>query len=214
MTTKISTPELNPGGSLHELLSLQYSGDGVNEVRRLAALSVSGVDAKDASVLGKKVTEWATADLSQELGKAFDTDPFLLMVKAWAQVRKLRKAAEESRGPPPAKKTGELLKHEIDLRLEPRLVLNVSGVDWCNIKLGVTLKLSFESAGLEFNDGRITSLKLGNPTGSITLQCEGHDVAEFKRDIKVHAAYQFEPPLVWPLASVHSNKTGDILKKS
>lgn len=202
MSTAMNTVELNPGRPLHELLSLHGSSDGVNEVRRLAALSVGGVSAKEASLLGKKVSEWATADLSQELQKAFDPDPFVLLAKAWAQVRKLRKAVEDSRGPPPAAKTAALLKHEIDLKLEPRLVLNVSGIDWCTIKLGLTLKLSFESAQLEFNDGRLTALKLGNPTGAITLQCEGQEVAAFKRDIKVHAAYRFEPPLAWPALTI------------
>ncbi len=194
----MSTVELTPGGSLHELLALSRSGDGVAEVRRLAALSVGNVDAKDASLFGKKVADWASADLAEELKKAFDPDPFLLMAKAWAQLRKVRKAVEESRGPPAAAKTAALLKHELDARLEPRLVLSVAGVDWCNIKLGLGLKLAFESAQLSFMDGRLTSLKLGNPSASITLQCEGQEVAVFKREIKVRAAYNFEPPLAWP----------------
>ena len=194
----MSTVELTPGGSLHELLALSRSGDGVDEVRRLAALSVGNVDAKDASLLGRKVADWASADLAEELKKAFDPDPFLLMAKAWAQLRKVRKAVEESRGPPAAAKSAALFKHDLDARVEPRLVLSVAGVDWCNIKLGLGLKLSFESALLAFMDGRLTSLKLGSPSGSITLQCEGQEVAMFKREIKLRAAYTFDPPLAWP----------------
>jgi hypothetical protein len=197
MPTATSAPELNPGASLYELLSLHRSADGVNEVRKLAAVSVGGVDADNAGVLGKKVSEWATADFAQELEKAFEPDPFLLMVKAWSQVRKLREAAQDSRGPPAEKKTAALLEHEIDLTLEPRLVLNVNGIDWCSVKLEVEIKLSFESAQLEFHNGRVSALQLGKPTGSITLKCEGHEIAEFKREIKLHAAYQFQPPLAW-----------------
>jgi hypothetical protein len=198
MNSAVSTPELNPGESLHEWLSLHTSSGGVNAVRKLAAVSVGGVDADHASVLGKKVAEWAGADFARELEKALEPDPFMLMVKAWSQVRKLRQAAEESRGPPPQKKTEALLEHEIDLTLEPRLVLNVDGVDWCSIKLEVAIKLSFASAQFEFDNGRVTALQLGKPTGSVTLKCEGHEVAEFKRDIKLHAAYHFKPALAWP----------------
>jgi hypothetical protein len=47
----------------------------------------------------------------------------------------------------------------------------------------------------------VLALKLGNPTGKITLTCEGHEVAEFKRDIKVRAEYDFQRPITWPLLS-------------
>jgi hypothetical protein len=52
---------------LYTLLELPSGGSGgVDEVRRLAALSVKDMDASGATVLGRKVNEWPTADLAKE----------------------------------------------------------------------------------------------------------------------------------------------------
>ncbi|MBM3341988.1 MAG: hypothetical protein FJY56_07740 [Betaproteobacteria bacterium] len=201
MAETANAPELTPASTLHELLSFNLSSAGVDEVRRVAALSVSEGSVGEASLLGKKVSQWASADLAAELTKAFAINPFELLEKAWSQARKLNKAARESCGPPPDVKTEAILAHEVDIKLAPRLVLNVNGIDWCTINLGVTLKLAFDSAQLKFNNGQLTALKLGNPSGKITLKCEGHDIAEFKRDIKVHAEYLFKQPIAWPALS-------------
>ena len=83
----MSVVELKSDQPLHQLLALVDTGEGVKDVRRLAALSVGNVDAKGASILGKTVADWATADLEKEIEKAFSPDPFALMAKAWAQVR-------------------------------------------------------------------------------------------------------------------------------
>jgi hypothetical protein len=190
--------ELQAGKPLHELLSLHHSGGGVDEVKRLATLSVGGLDGDATQVLGRKVAEWASADLVAELEKAFDADPFALLARGWAQLRKLRKAVDASRGPPPKPQTASLLKHDLEGRLAPRLVLNVNGIDWCELQFNLSLKLTVDAAELTFNEGRLTNLRWVKPVGSITLQCQGQELAAFKRELKFAAAYAFNPPLAWP----------------
>lgn len=197
----ITDAELAPKQQLHDLLSL-HADDGAGEVRRLATLGVTGIDAQSTQLLGRKLADWSTDEVKSHLREAFDVNPFELMFQAWSQVRKVHKAAKESLGPPPADRSVPLKQHEIDLKVEPRLVLNVSGIDWCTIQLTLTLKFSFDSAVLDLHGGRLTGLKLGNPTGALTFACEGHEVGQFKRDIKLHASYRFDPPLDWPSGDV------------
>lgn len=188
--------EVKPGQPLHALLELpEGGGGGVAEIRRLAALSVGDVGAGGASVMGKKVSEWPAADLAQELKKAFPLDPFTLLAKAWGQVRKVRKAIDASRGSPPSSQPVTLIEHEIEAKYEPRLVLEVNGVDWFDVKLGLTLKVMIESAHLELFDGGLRSVSLGKPTGAISLHCQGQEVAAFKRAVNFAPSYEFDPPL-------------------
>jgi hypothetical protein len=194
-----SSVELKTGRPLYDLLELQGSGSsGVEEVRRLAALSVGNVDAEGASLLGRKVSEWATADLAKEIENAFTVDPFSLMAKAWGQVRKVRKAIDASRGPPPTLQPVTLIEHEIDAKLEPRLVLEVNGIDWFDLKLGLTLKMRVESAHLDVVDGKLTRISLAKPTGTLSLHCQGQEVAAFKRSVRFAAIYALEPGLQLP----------------
>jgi hypothetical protein len=196
--TMITDAELAPKQPLHELLCLHTADDGAGEVRRLATLGVTGIDAQSTQLLGKKLADWGTEQVKAHLREAFEVDSFALMFQAWSQVRKVHRAAKDSLGPPPADRDVPLLRHEIDAKVQPRLVLNVSGIDWCTIQLALTLKFSFESALLTLRGGQLTGLKLGNPTGTLSLACEGHEVAQFKRDLKLRAAYRFDPPLPWP----------------
>jgi hypothetical protein len=66
---------------------------------------------------------------------------------------------------------------------EPRLVLEVNGIDWLDVRLGLTLKVTMESAHLEVLDGRLLSVSLGEPTGALSLHCQGQEVAAFKRAV-------------------------------
>jgi hypothetical protein len=199
MPTMSTAIELQASRPLHELLSLNVDDRGTGELRRLATLGVSGVDAQHASVLGRKVADWDTDAIKSHLREAFDVDPFVLMFKAWSQLRKVHQAARASAGPPAVERSVALARHEIELKLEPDLVLEVGGVDWCSIGLTLALKLSFESVQLTLHGGRLTGVRLGNPAGTVTLKCEGQEVAAFKRELKLHASYRFEPPLDWPV---------------
>ncbi len=183
---------------LHELISLHAQDEGLGEVRRLASIGVEGVDAQHAKVLGRKVADWSLDQLGGELRQAFDVDAFELLAQGWAQVRKVHQAAKASLGPPPRPQTVTLLKHDLEARVEPRLVLQVGGLDWYDVKLALVLKLSVEAAQLEFLDGQWVSLTLAKPTGSIALLCEGQEVAAAKRSLKLHEAYRLDPPRRWP----------------
>ncbi|MBT2301722.1 hypothetical protein J7E70_14745 [Variovorax paradoxus] len=194
----MTSVELQKEQSLYQLLAIYSSPGGVEELRKFASVSVGGVDAEGASFLEKKVSEWAVADLDEELKKAFTPDPFALLAKAWVQLREVREAVKASKGPPVKAQSVKLLKHEVEAKLEPRLVLNVAGVDWCNVKLTLVLKLTFDSVQLEWTDGRLTELRAGNPAGSISLKCAGQEVKAFKREIKINAIYRFEKPVEIP----------------
>ena len=120
--------DVKPGSRLHDLLELRGNTDGVADVRRLAALR-GGVD---GSLLGKAIADWTPERLNADLEKAFAVDPFALMARAWSQIAKVRDAIKKSLGPPPVAASVPLLKHDIDAKLRPRLVLSVEGVDWCD----------------------------------------------------------------------------------
>ncbi|WP_077000825.1 hypothetical protein [Variovorax sp. KK3] len=190
-----SSVELQKEESLYQLLAVYSNPDGMQELRERASLSVGGIDAEGASFLKKKLSEWAVADLNAELEKALTPDPFSLLAKAWVQVREVREAVKASKGPPAVAKAVKLLKHEVEAKLEPRLVLKVSGVDWCSVKLAIELKLNFDAVELEWMDGRLAQLKSGNPAGSISLKCADQEIKAFKRELKIKAHYRFEKPV-------------------
>jgi hypothetical protein len=194
--------ELKPGQRLHDLLVLHDTADGLHEVQRLASVSVGGTGAEDTQLLGRKLADWAKADLRQELAQAFDVDPFTLLAAGWAQLRKVRKAVKASHGPPPQVQAAALLKHDLEARLSPRLVLNVGGVDWCDLRFTLSLKLTVEAAELSWLDGRLVSLRWVKPVGSVTLQCQGQDLAAFRRNVAFAPEYDFDPPLEWPHPAV------------
>ncbi|WP_172843777.1 hypothetical protein [Variovorax sp. HW608] len=75
------------------------------------------------------------------------------------------------------------------------------------MKLGVSLKASFESVQLELKDGRMSGLKLGNPTGNISLKCASQEVAAFKRDLKINQAYTFATPVPMAVAAPAAEAT-------
>lgn len=193
------TVELQSTGQrLHELLSLHARDPGVGEVRRLATVGVEGVDAEHAKLLGRKVADWSLDKLGDDLRQAFDLDPFELLARGWTQLRGVRRALKTSAGPPPTAQVVALLKHDLEARVEPRLVLQVGGLDWCDVKLALVVKLTVEAAELHFFDAALVDLKLGKPTGSLALLCEGHEVSAFKRSLTLKPAYHFDPPLRWP----------------
>ncbi len=198
--------DVKPGSRLHDLLELHGNAEGAADVRRLAALR-GGVD---GSVLGKAIADWTPERLNADLEKAFDVEPFALMAKAWAQIAKVRDAIDKSQGPPPAAASVPLLKHDIDAKIRPRLVLSVEGVDWCDVEFELKLALALESAELELFGGALRAVRLGKVTGSVTLACQGVQVEAFRRDLKFDSSYSFDPPILGQRAdaSAHVGATG------
>ena len=184
--------DVKPGARMHDLLELRGNDPGVAEVRRLAALR-GGVD---ASLLGRAIAAWTPERVNADLREAFAVDPFTLMAKAWSQIAKVRDAVTKSVGPPPAPASVPLLKHDIDARLRPRLVLAIEGVDWCDIDFELKLALALESAELELFGGALRGVKLGKATGSVTLACQGIPVEAFRRELKFDSSYTFDPPIL------------------
>lgn len=188
----MSTVDVKSGSRMHDLLELNGNTDGVADVRRLAALR-GGVD---GSLLGKAIADWTPERLNADLEKAFDVDPFALMAKAWSQIAKVRDAVKKSIGPPPTSASVPLLKHDIDAKIRPRLVLSVEGVDWCDVEFELKLALALESAELELFDGALRAVRLGKVTGSVTLACQGVPVEAFRRELKFESRYEFDPPIL------------------
>lgn len=188
----MSTVDVKPGARMHDLLELRGNAEGAADVRRLAALR-GGVD---GSLLGKAIADWTPERLNADLEKAFAVDPFTLMAKAWSQIAKVRDAVRKSLGPPPAAASVALLKHDIDAKLRPRLVLSVEGVDWCDVEFELKLALALESAELELFAGGLRAVRLGKVTGSVTLACQGIPVEAFRRELKFDSNYAFDPPIL------------------
>lgn len=188
----MSTVDVKSGSRMHDLLELNGNTDGVADVRRLAALR-GGVD---GSLLGKAIADWTPERLNADLEKAFDVDPFALMAKAWSQIAKVRDAVKKSIGPPPTSASVPLLKHDIDAKIRPRLVLSVEGVDWCDVEFELKLALALESAELELFGGALRAVRLGKVTGSVTLACQGVPVEAFRRELKFESRYEFDPPIL------------------
>lgn len=186
------TVDVKSGSRLHDLIELRGNAGGVADLRRLAALR-GGVD---GSLLGRAIADWTPEGLNADLERAFAVDPFALMARAWAQIAKVRAALEKSLGPPPAAASVPLLKHDIDAKLRPRLVLSVEGVDWCDVEFEIKLALAVESAELELFGGALRAVRLGKVTGSVTLACEGMPVEAFRRELRFESGYVFDPPIL------------------
>jgi hypothetical protein len=192
LETTMSTVDVKPGSRMHDLLELRGNAAGTSEVRRIAALRGD----VDGSLLGRAIAAWTPERLNADLEKAFDVDPFALMAKAWSQIAKVRDAIKKSLGPPPAAASVPLLKHDIDAKVRPRLVLSVEGVDWCDVEFELKLALALESAELELFDGALRAVRLGKVTGSVTLACQGVPVESFRRDLRFESGYVFDPPIL------------------
>ena len=193
----MTTVEVKPRASLHELIAVHSHTDGVDEVRKLAALR-GGLDAHGVSVLDRAISDWSVDSAMRDLNQAFALDPFVMMAKGWTQVAKVRKAVKSSLGPPAASASAALFKHDLDIKVKPRLVLTVAGVDWCDVDFELKLGLAIESAELELFGGALRSVKLGKVTGSVTVSCRGTPIPAFKRDLKFSTHYEFEPPILAP----------------
>lgn len=193
----MATTEVLPRASLHELLAIHDHPSAVDDVRRIAALQ-GGLDEKGVTVLGRAIDDWSVANAASDLEKAFALDPFVMMAKGWTQVSNVRKAVKTSLGPPPVAATAALLKHEIDVKVKPRLVLSVDGVDWCDVDFEVRLALAIDSAELELYGGGLRAIKLGKVGGSVTVSCRGTPIPSFKRELKFRPQYTFDPPILAP----------------
>jgi hypothetical protein len=191
----MSTVEVKPNAKLHELIAVRDHPDGIADVRKLAALR-GGLDDKSVIVLDRAIADWSVAGVAGDLEKAFALDPFTMMAKGWSQIANVRKAVKASLGPPAKEERVALLKHDMDIKLKPRLVLTVAGVDWCDVDFELKLGLSIESAELELWGGALRAVGLGKVSGSLTVSCRGAPIPAFKRDLKFDRHYAFDPPIL------------------
>lgn len=194
-------PELAAGQPLYQLLALQWTQPGMDQVRQQLAIGAS-MQMPGVKLLGKSIDAWANTHLGDALREAFAADPFSLLLKAWSQLRKPADAVRKSIGPPASTQTATLLQHEVEVKLEPRLVLSFNGIECRTVALDLTLTLSVESAQLEFTGGALTALKMGKPAAKVSLKVDGQDIAAFKRELKLQPSYAFQPPLGWPHAAL------------
>ena len=191
----MSESDITPKTMLHDLLEIDRQPEGIETVRQLAALR-GGLDDKGFIVLGRAVSEWSPKSVEDDLKKAFALDPWAMMAKGWTQVANVRAAVKSSQGPPATTASAALLKHDLDIKIKPRLVLSVGGVDWCDVDFEVKLMLAIESAELELFDGALCALKLGKVTGSINVSCRDTPIPAFKHDLKFRSEYRFDPPVL------------------
>jgi hypothetical protein len=182
-------------GHLYELLAVQSVGPGHERVSELAAVRVGGIEAPDTAAVRALLHRCAPAQLGQEMRKMLDVDLFALLAGAWGQVHKVRAALARSLAEPAREHPVDLPQHTLDATLKPRLVVSVSGVDWCDIDFEVSARLKLSSATLSLQAGCLAALRVGTAEGSLRLACEGTEIREFKRELKLLPEYRFMPPL-------------------
>jgi hypothetical protein len=191
----MSTVEASPGRGFYDLATLSQDDGDLARVRELAALRLRDADPGNATLMGIALNAWSPAQVKQCLAEALTFDPFALMAQAWEQVAGVRDARERSIGPPATSQGWALLKHDIEARIQPRLVLSIRGVDWCDLELEVELVLAIESAELEFVEGHLRAVKLGKAKGRATVSCNGAPLPSLERELKFKAAYRVAAPM-------------------
>ena len=192
--TDISGTTVAQGGRMFDILC-PPGGDSVAlTLRDTAAIHLRSIDSEHASLLGTKVSAWPERELAEELEKALTIDPYVLLLKAWATLRKVRDAIDKSATKGEAQ-TVTLAKHEIDAKVEPSIVVSAFGVDCRAVKLTLTLAASLESAQLVFERGGLTKARMGKPTGTLSVAIEGQPISSGKRQLKFEPSIDFDPPL-------------------
>jgi hypothetical protein len=193
----VTETDVGPKALLSDLIEVRSHPDGIDQVRRLARLR-GGLDGHDSTVLGRALADWSVAGAASELDKAFALDPWGLLATGWNQAVGVRKAIKASLGPPPSSAAASLLKHDLEIKLKPRLVLSIEGVDCLDVEFELQLLLAIESAELEFKVGALAAVNLGKVTGSLTVACRGTQIPAFSRELRFRSAYHFDPPLSCP----------------
>lgn len=192
--TDISSTTVAQGGRMFDILC-PPGGDSVAlTLRDSAAIHLRSIDSEHATVLGTKVSAWPERDLAEELEAALKVDPYTLLLKAWATLRKVRDAIDKSAIKGEAQ-TVTLAKHEIDAKIEPSIVVSAFGVDCRAVKLTLTLAASLESAQLVFERRGLTMARMGKPTGTLSVAIEGQPISSGKRQLKFEPIIDFKPPL-------------------
>lgn len=194
-TTAATVMTVAASGRLFDILC-PPGGDGVVLALRdtAAQVQLGQIDSEHAKVLGTKVSEWPQRDLTKELEKALEVDPYALLLKAWAQLRKVREAIGNSKLDAKPQ-TVTLAKHEVDAVVQPRIVISAFGVDCRAIELTLTLAASIESAQLVFERGGLTEATMGKPTGTLSVAVAGQAIASGKRKLAFAPSVKFDRPI-------------------
>ncbi len=104
-------------------------------------------------------------------------------------------SVDESLAASAADQPVELPAHTFEATLKPRLVISLGGVDWCDIDFELALAATLRSATLHISAGRLTVVQLGQVKGSVKLSCEGTEVREYAREVKLLPEYRLDPPI-------------------
>jgi hypothetical protein len=168
---------------------------GTGRITDVAAVRVGLIDAPDAKAVQESLRAIEPQHLADELHKMLDVDLFKLFAGAWRQLHKIKQAVTKSVGPPPAEQLVDLPRHEVAGKLKPRLVLSLAGVDFADIDFEIALSVSIQSAKLTIAGGALTAVRFGDVKGTIKLSCEGTEIHEYARELKLLGDYRITRPI-------------------
>jgi hypothetical protein len=180
---------------LYDVLDVQRVDGGLNRVSDVAALRVGLIDAQDAQAVKDKLRALEPQALADALHDMLDVDLFKLFAGAWRQLHRVKQAVQKSVGPPPSDQSVDLPRHEVAGKLKPRLVLSLAGVDFADIDFEIKLAAAIQSAKLTLHGGALTAVRFGDVKATIKLACEGTEIREYARDLKLLSDYRFAHPI-------------------
>lgn len=189
--TTVEQPETR----LIDVLNVHRVSAGTGRVTDVAALRVGGIDVPDAKAVQDALRALEPQRLADAMQSMLDVDLFGLFAGAWRQLRKVQQAVKKSVGPPPAEQQVDLPRHQVAGKLKPRLVLSLADVDFADVDFVIALSVSIQSAKLTIAGGALTAVRFGDVKGSIKLACEGTEIHEYARELKLLDAYRFARPL-------------------
>lgn len=179
-----------PGARLYEVLAVHRVSAGTGRITEIAAARVGLIDAPDAKAVQDSLRALKPQQLADELHKMLDVDLFKLFVGAWRQLHKIKQAVAKSVGPPPTEQLADLPRHQVAGKLKPRLVLSLAGLDFADIDFEIALSVSIQSAKLTIAGGALTVVRFGDVKGTIKLSCEGTEIHEYARELKLLGDYR------------------------
>lgn len=180
---------------LYDVLDIQRADGGLNRVNDVAALRVGLIDAPDAQAVKDKLRAFEPGALADAMHDMLDVDAFKLFAGAWRQLRQVKQAVQKSLGPPPSDQSVDLPRHEVAGKLKPRLVVSMAGVDFADIDFEISLSASIQSAKLTLHNGALVAARFGDVKGTLKLSCEGTEIREYARTLKLLPEYRFAHPI-------------------
>ncbi len=196
--------DLNENTRLFELFSLPAARDDLKGVHEAVAARIgASMEANDASAIVAKLAAFRSDTIAASVRQMLNLDVLGIFVGAWRLLDQVHQAAVRSLAPPCEEQKVDLLKHKLEAKLRPRLVVSLHGVDLCDLEFDVVLAADVATAKLFIDHGRLIAVQPGPVTGSVALAMRDHELKKWSQDFKLLQTYRFARP--WPLQTAQSS---------